>query len=178
MLVTMFYYADNNVHRLDWPAQCLNSIPLSTFGTNWTSEWGFGRCSQIPLYNWVRCCKSNGDSFLWLSCTNSGEEKRSLASWNVMTAYSNDNHVGAAWFLNPTLSLMRLHQDMPDCAGHNPDTKHLGGADLARSWPDDIPPGTQPPRCPMSIGPHTTERPTLTQTHSKVGAQSPALLLL
>ena len=129
-----------------------------------TTEWDVERAMAIHSYG----CPAQI----------SGEEKRSLASWNVMTAYSNDNHVGAAWFLNPTLSLMRLHQDMPDCAGHNPDTKHLGGADLARSWPDDIPPGTQPPRCPMSIGPHTTERPTLTQTHSKVGAQSPALLLL
>ena len=35
-----------------------------------------------------------------------------------------------------------------------------------------------PPQCPISIGPHTMEKPTLIQTRPKGGAQHPALLLL
>ena len=63
----MQWYADNNVHCLD---RVLISVPLDTFWTNWTGEWGLGKWGQIPLSNWVRCCKRNDDAFQWMSCTN------------------------------------------------------------------------------------------------------------
>ena len=50
--------------------------------------------------------------------------------------------------------------------------------DLALSRPADTPPGARPPQCRMSIGLHTTEKPTLIRTHLKGGARSPALLLI
>ena len=56
----------------DWtgPHRILTSMKLNTFRTNWTSKWGLERCNQIPLSNWMRCCKRNDDAFQWMSCTN------------------------------------------------------------------------------------------------------------